>query len=46
MLPNHLTNFEIQKFWQNEPKFNAVSSRNNVSKIKNSFKVEIIIKQN
>ena len=29
-----LTNFEIQKYHQNEPKFNGVYSRNNLSKIK------------
>ena len=29
-----LTNFEIQKYYQNEPKFNAVYSRNNLQKIK------------
>ena len=29
-----LTNFEIQKYYQNEPKFNGVYSRNNLSKIK------------
>ena len=29
-----LTNFEIQKYYQNEPKFNGAYSRNNVSKIK------------
>ena len=29
-MPLHpLTNFEIQKYYQNEPKFNAVYSRNN-----------------
>ena len=27
-----LTNFEIQKYYQNEPKFNGVYSRNNLSK--------------
>ena len=27
MLPNPLTNFEIQKYFQNEPKFNGVYSR-------------------
>ena len=33
--PHHsLTNFEIQKFYQNEPKFNGVYSRNNLCKIK------------
>ena len=26
------TNFEIQKYYQNEPRFNGVSSRNNLSK--------------
>ena len=34
MLPHSLTNFEIQKYCQNEPKFNGVYSRNNLSKIK------------
>ena len=29
-----LTNFETQKFYQNEPKFNAAYSRNSLSKIK------------
>ena len=28
------TNFEIQKYYQNEPDFNGVSLRNNLSKIK------------
>ena len=31
--PHPLTNFEIQKYYQNEPKFNGVYSRNNLSKI-------------
>ena len=35
MIPPHpLTNFEIQKFYQNEPRFNGVYSRNNLPKIK------------
>ena len=34
MLSHLLTNFEIQKYYQNEPKFNGVYSRNNLSKIK------------
>ena len=34
MLPYHLNNFEIQKYYRNEPKFNGVYSRNNLSKIK------------
>ena len=29
-----LTNFEIQKYYQNEPKFNGVYSRNYISEIK------------
>ena len=34
-MPSHpLTNFEIQKYYQNEPKFNGIYSRNNLSKIK------------
>ena len=34
-MPLHpLTNFEIQKYHQNEPKFNGVFSRNDLSKIK------------
>ena len=34
MLPNSLTNFETQKYYENQPKFNRVCSRNNLSKIK------------
>ena len=34
MLPHPLTNFGIQKYYQNEPKFNGDCSRNNSSKIK------------
>ena len=35
LIPLHrLTNFEIQKYYQNEPKFNGVYLRNNLSKIK------------
>ena len=30
-----LTNFEKQKYYQNEPKFNGVYSRNDLPKIKN-----------
>ena len=33
MLVHPLTNFEIQKYYQNEPKLNAVYSRNHLSKI-------------
>ena len=31
MLPHPLTNFEIQKYYQNEPRLNSVYSRNNLS---------------
>ena len=34
MPPHPLTNFEIQKYYQNKPKFNGVYSINNFSKIK------------
>ena len=34
MPPHHLTNFEIQKYYQNEPRFNGVYSRDNLPKIK------------
>ena len=32
MLPHPLTNFEIQKYCQNESRFNGVYSRNNLPK--------------
>ena len=34
MLLHPFNNFEIQKYYENEPKFNVVYSRNNLSKIK------------
>ena len=34
MPPHPFTNFEIQKYYQNEPKFNGVYSRNNLLKLK------------
>ena len=36
MPPHPLTNFEMQKYYENEPKFNVVYSKNNLPKIKNS----------
>ena len=34
-MPSHpLTNFEIQKYYQNEPRFNGVYSRDNLPEIK------------
>ena len=34
MLPHPLTDFEIQKYYQNEPTFNGVYSRDNLQRIK------------
>ena len=34
MLPHPLTDFEIQKYYQNEPRFNGVYSRDNLQRIK------------
>ena len=34
MLPYPLTNFEIQKYYENKPKFDGVYSRNNLPKVK------------
>ena len=33
MPPHPLTNFEIRKYYENEPRFNGVYSRNNLPKI-------------
>ena len=36
LTPRHpLTNFEIQKYYENEPRFNGVFSRDNLPKKKN-----------
>ena len=32
MLPHPLTNFKIQKYYKNEPRFNGVFSRNSLPK--------------
>ena len=37
MLRHPLTNFEIQKYYRNESKFNGVYSKNNLSKIKSGL---------
>ena len=34
MPPQPLTTFQIQKYYENEPRFNGVYSRDNLSKIK------------
>ena len=39
-MPHHpLITFEIQKCYQNEPKFNGVNSRNNLPKIRDGVYV-------
>ena len=42
MLPCLLTNLEIQRYYQNEPNFNGVFSRNDLSKIKDGTYVIIL----
>ena len=39
MPPYPLTNFEIEKYDQNEPQFNGAYSRNNLCKIKDEANV-------
>ena len=42
MPPGPLTNFEIQKYYQDEPKFQCVHSRNNSSKVKDGvYKINL-----
>ena len=40
MPPHPLTNFEIHKYYQNEPRFNSVYSRDNLPKIKDGAYVK------
>ena len=40
MAPHFLTNFRRQKYYQKEPKFNGVYSRNNLPKIKDGVYVK------
>ena len=39
MPPHRLTNFEIQTYHQNEPRFNGVYSRDNLTEIKDGVYV-------
>ena len=39
MLPHGLSNFEIQKYYKNEPKFNVVYSKDNLRKVKDDATV-------
>ena len=42
MPPHPSTNFEIQEYYQNKPKFIGVYSRNNLSKIKDgAYKINL-----
>ena len=40
MPPHPLTNFEIQKHYKNEPKFNGVFSRNNLPECNSIEKIK------
>ena len=40
MPPHSLNDLKIEKYYQNEPKFNGVYSRNNLSRIKDGAYVE------
>ena len=40
MPPHPLTNFEIQKYYHNEPRFNVVYSRDNLPKTKFNEKIK------
>ena len=40
LIPPHLlNNFEIQKYYENEPRFKGIYSRDNLPKIKDSYKI-------
>ena len=36
MPPHSLTNFELRKYYQNEPRFNGVYSRDNLTELKDA----------
>ena len=42
MSPRRLTNFEIQKYYQNEPNFNGIYSRNNLLNTKDGVYVILV----
>ena len=46
MLSHPLTNLQIQKYYQNNPEFNAVYSRNNLSKIKDGTFILFLMSMN
>ena len=39
MLSHPLTKFEIERYYQKEPKFNDICSRNNLAKLKDGLYV-------
>ena len=41
MLPHPLANFEIQKYYQNEPELNGVYSRNNLPTVKDGVYLKV-----
>ena len=41
MPPHPLTSLKIQKYYQDELKFNGVYSRNNLAKIKGAFVINL-----
>ena len=41
MAPHPLTNFEIQKYYQNKLKINGIYSRNSLPKIKELFPEQV-----
>ena len=43
MPPHPLTNFEIKKCYQNEPRFNGVYSRDNLPRIKDGVYVTNLV---
>ena len=45
MSPHRLTNFDIQKYYQNETKFKGFYSRNNIPKIKDGTYIRNIYEQ-
>ena len=46
MSPHPLTNLQIQKYYQNNPEFNAVYSRNNLSIKKDETFILTLISMN
>ena len=42
MPPHPLTNYETQKYYQNEPRFNSVYSRDTLQKIKDEAYIIIL----